>query len=124
MLVLNVRIRNLSPHSGSGSGVHCLRWAFLHAFAHLLILFKSKTTFFLSKLKFFSEKPSACQKVWIQVRTDLIWVQTVYKDYQQRTLVGKEIKKNQFLNLHKETLPCAFKSDNARKRSLMPVHDF
>ena len=42
-------------------------------------------------------KPSECQKVWIQIKTDilsdLIWVQTVYKNYQQTTLVGKDLIK-------------------------------
>ena len=36
-----------------------------------------------------SETPSECQTVWIQTKTDilsvLIWVQTVWKDYQQMT---------------------------------------
>ena len=38
--------------------------------------------------------PSECQRVWIQIRPDvllgLIWVQTVCKGYQETTLVGKE----------------------------------
>ena len=42
---------------------------------------------YLSKL--YSETLSECQMVWIQIRTDglsvLIWVQTVWKGYQQMT---------------------------------------
>ena len=46
---------------------------------------------------FFKEEntglPSECQKVWIQIRPDmlsgLIWVQTICKGYQQTTLVRK-----------------------------------
>ena len=40
--------------------------------------------------------PSGCQTVWIQIRSrvlwGLIWVQTVYKGYQQTALVCKGIK--------------------------------
>ena len=39
---------------------------------------------------------SVCQTGWIQIRPDvlsrLIWVQTICEGYQQRTLVGKELK--------------------------------
>ena len=46
---------------------------------------------------FFSGMPSECQTVWMQIRLNvlsgLIWVQTVYIDYQQTTLVGKELIK-------------------------------
>ena len=39
--------------------------------------------------------PSECQTVWCQIRPNilsgLIWVQTVCKNYQQMTLVGKEL---------------------------------
>ena len=42
----------------------------------------------------FSQK-SQCQTFWIQIRpkvlSDLIWVQTVCKGYEQTTLVGKEL---------------------------------
>ena len=31
---------------------------------------------------------SECQTIWIQIRTILIWVQTVYKGYQQTTKVA------------------------------------
>ena len=38
-----------------------------------------------------------CHTVLIQIRLDVLsgltWVQTVYKDYQQTTLVGKELLK-------------------------------
>ena len=36
-----------------------------------------------------------CQTAWIQIRPDilsgLIWVKTVFKDYQQKTLAGNKI---------------------------------
>ena len=53
--------------------------------------------FFQNQLfqKFLSGIPSECQTVWIQIRPNilsgLIFVQTVCKIYQQRTLVGKEL---------------------------------
>ena len=57
--------------------------------------FLSPADFFkIFKKKIFSGVPSECQTDWIQIRTDilsvLIWVQTVCKGYQQRTL--KKIK--------------------------------
>ena len=43
---------------------------------------------------------SECQKVWIQIRPDalsgLIWVHIGWKDNQQMTLVGKELKEISF----------------------------
>ena len=61
--------------------------------------------FFLSSADFFFKSTflrntfrnkSECQTVWIQIRPDiksgLIWVQTVWKGYQQRTPVGKELR--------------------------------
>ena len=46
--------------------------------------------------RFLSEIPSECQTVWIQIRPDimsgLIWVQTVYKGYQQTRLAGKGLR--------------------------------
>ena len=43
--------------------------------------------------------PSGCQTDWIQIRpdvlSDLIWVQTVYKGYQQTTLGGKKLTPNE-----------------------------
>ena len=54
---------------------------------------------FFSKLiysKISSGMPTECQTVWIRIRgnvlLDLIWVQTVCKDYQPMTQVGKELK--------------------------------
>ena len=45
--------------------------------------------------KILSGIPSECRTVWIQIRPDilsgLIWVQTVYKDYQQTELAWKEL---------------------------------
>ena len=38
--------------------------------------------------KFFQEYHQS-QTVWIQIRTDKIWVQAVCKSYQQTTLEGK-----------------------------------
>ena len=57
-----------------------------------------KFNYFLKKS---SGIPNECQTVWIQIRTDvgLIWVQTVYKGYQQTTLVGKEIKVTSLYNM-------------------------
>ena len=44
--------------------------------------------------KILSEMPSGCETFWIQIRPDilsgLIWVLTVFKRYQQTTVVGKE----------------------------------
>ena len=43
-----------------------------------------------------SEIPSECQKVWIQIRHDvlsglMLWVQTLCKGHQQTTLVGEDL---------------------------------
>ena len=39
--------------------------------------------------------PYGCQTDWIQIRpdvlSDLIWIKTVYKSYQQTTLGGKKL---------------------------------
>ena len=57
------------------------------------------TYFFQNQLfgKTLSGIPLECQRVWIQIRTDillgLIWVETVCKRDQQRTLVGEELIK-------------------------------
>ena len=54
--------------------------------------------FFQNQLfqKILSGIPSECQTDWIQIRPDnlsgLIWVQSVCKGYEQRTLVGNELK--------------------------------
>ena len=44
--------------------------------------------------------PSECQTVWTLIRPDdssgLIWVQTVCQDYQQTSLVDKELKVHLF----------------------------
>ena len=58
--------------------------------------FSSSADFFLNQIfrKNISGLPSECQTVWIQIRPDvmsgLIWFQTVFKGYQQTTLVAKE----------------------------------
>ena len=58
------------------------------AFCRLLIFFQNN--FRKNKL---SEIPSECQTVWILIRpyilSGLIWIKTVCKGYQQRTLVGR-----------------------------------
>ena len=60
-------------------------------FSHLLFIFQNH--FFL---KISSGIPPECQTVWIQIRPTillgLIWVQTVYKGYQQTTLGDKELE--------------------------------
>ena len=65
-------------------------------------------TFF--KMSFFKKKKKLsgtlleCQKVWIQIRTDVlsvrIWVQTVCKDYQQTTKVAAIKKELYFMMLY------------------------
>ena len=69
-------------------------WEILHAFlssADFLFIYQN---YLFPKI--LSGIPSECQTAWIQIRQDilsgLIWVQTVCKDYQQRTLVGKEFR--------------------------------
>ena len=62
--------------------------------------FLSSADFFQYQLfrKILSCIPSECQILWILIRPDvtsgLIWVQSVCKGYQQTTLVGKELTKN------------------------------
>ena len=56
----------------------------------------------------FSQK-SQCQTFWIQIRpsvlSDLIWVQTVLKGYEQTTLVGKELRESwSILDIQKNEL--------------------
>ena len=41
--------------------------------------------------KLISGKQSECPTVWIQIRPDILLGQTVCKDYQQTTLVDKEL---------------------------------
>ena len=59
----------------------------------------SSADFFQNQLfrKILSGIPSGIQTVWTQIRLDktlsLIWVQTVCKIYQQRTLGDKELKR-------------------------------
>ena len=58
----------------------------------------SSADFFQYQLfrKILSGIPPDCQTGWILIRpvfmTDLIWVQTVCKGYQQTTIVGKELE--------------------------------
>ena len=63
---------------------------FSQFFFRLLIFFKID---FYKKM--ISRIPSECQTFWIQIRPNvmsgLIWVQTVCKNYQQTTLVDKEL---------------------------------
>ena len=60
--------------------------------------FLSSADFFQNQLfrKNLSGIPSECQTDWIQIRptilSGLIWVQSVCKDYDQMTLVDKELK--------------------------------
>ena len=62
---------------------------------------------FLSKSFFFkkilSGIPSECQTDWILIRPDilsgLIWVQTVYKGFQQTTVGGKDLNTDQLLDI-------------------------
>ena len=56
-----------------------------------LLRFFSKSTFLKNSCKI----PSECQTVWVQIRPDvlsgLIWVQIVFKWYQQMALVDKKL---------------------------------
>ena len=67
-------------------------WAIMHVF------FFPSADFFQNQLfqKILSAITSECQTVCTQIRPDilsgLIWVQTVCKDYQQATPVGKELR--------------------------------
>ena len=64
--------------------------------------------------KIISAIPSECQRVWTRIRpdimSDLIWVQTVCKDYQQMTLVGKL-----FSNKAKHLIICSENIQNNNK---------
>ena len=49
-----------------------------------------------------SGTPSECQTVWTQIRSDLPWIQTVCKGYQQKTKVaikGKRVECAAYLRL-------------------------
>ena len=65
-------------------------WVIIHAFLRLLTFFQNK---FFEKI--LSGIPSECQTVWTLIRPNelsgLIWVQIVCQDYQQKTLVDKEL---------------------------------
>ena len=69
-----------------------------HCMQYGLSCILSSADIFQNKLfeKFFQEIPSECQTVWIRIWTNvlsgLIWVQTVCKGYQQRTLGDKELR--------------------------------
>ena len=72
---------------------------FFMLFCRMLIFSKSIFKKTLSGI------PSACQTVWIQIRTDimlvLIWVQTVCKGYLQTTKVAASKKRvNDVTRLH------------------------
>ena len=71
----------------------CMLGNFVCLFCRLLFFFKSTFSKNLSGI------PSECQTVWNQIRpdilSDLIWVQTVCKGYQQTTIIatsGERIK--------------------------------
>ena len=80
-------------YSYLSSNVSCARPIPLGAFVTCL------WHFLFFKIKVFKKQkkglPSECQTVWIliwpDILLDLIWVQTVCKRYQQRTLTGKEL---------------------------------
>ena len=63
--------------------------------------------------KYYSEIPSDCQTVWIQIRPyislGLILVQTASKGYQQATKVGKQLKSFVF---KKSDVPVVFVCKN------------
>ena len=69
---------------------HCLLGNFSGFFVVCRIF--SKSTF----QKILSGIPLECQTVWTLIRPDdlwgLIWIQTVCQDYQQTTLVDKELR--------------------------------
>ena len=62
----------------------------------------------VAKIEFFkkilSGTQSQCQTVWLQIRTDilsvLIWVQTVYKGYQQTSNVTAGMERAEVLNIY------------------------
>ena len=60
----------------------------------------------LSSFKFRTKttrKQSKCLSLWIKVRLDvlsgLIWVQTIFNGYQQKTLTGKEIQRKGYYHI-------------------------
>ena len=61
--------------------------------------------------------PSECQTLWIQIRPDILsglkWVQTVCKDFQQMTRVGKEFSKFAYLFFMSFTSPETFSLDSS-----------
>ena len=81
------------------------RWSIIHIEGSQVIALKkyciyfSEDGFSQSKIDFLkkilSGILSVCQTVWMQIRPDglsgLIWVQTVCKGYQHRTLASKEL---------------------------------
>ena len=85
----------------------------LHAgqfFCRLQIFFK--VTFF----KIFFQEYHQCQPVWTQIvpdiLLDLIWVQTVYKDYEETTLSGKQMEFTQKLKSLVLTIRTSVESPN------------
>ena len=62
----------------------------MHNWSHNILHYKRKTFFKKS-----SGIPSVCQTDWIQIRpdvlSDMIWVHSVCKGYEQRTLEGNEL---------------------------------
>ena len=64
----------------------------MHAFLPSAVFFQNQPF-----RKILSGKQSERQTIWIRIRpdkmSDLVWVQTVCKGYQQMTQVGKEFKK-------------------------------
>ena len=66
---------------------------FLYVFFFCRLLISFKINFFK---KILSGIPSEFQTVWTQIRpykkSDLIWIQTFCKVYQQTAVVGKELK--------------------------------
>ena len=64
-------------------------WVISYAFVVILIFFKNFTKNF--------QEHNQSQTVWIQIRPDillgLIWIQTVYKDYQQMAKIAASKKR-------------------------------
>ena len=91
MMVIKVWIAAIQLVSSNQITLNSAYWEILHAFLSSAIFFFQNQLF----RKILSGIPSECQRVWIQIRPNilsgLVWIQTVCKGYQQTTPVDKEL---------------------------------
>ena len=98
-LLLKCRVATIISHWLNVHSTHLGKSVFWSAFGFFNIAFIIPSHFIVVPYLTLWMLPSGCQTVWIQIRPNtmsaLIWVQTIYKGYQQMTKVaasGQRVK--------------------------------